>query len=97
MGVVHRPEAELGFEVEVPQRGNLSDPPVLPLEKVLAGPAADDPATPTWLVTVDAPPKVDPSGDRTSAEVYSEIIDAVSGAAIRGRERVERKGSPLQT
>src|SRR3989442_928376 len=32
-------------------------------------PKADDPTTPTWLVTVDAPPKVDPSGDRTSATV----------------------------
>jgi len=45
-------------------------------------PRADDSTTPTWLVTVDAPPKADPSGDRTSARVYSEIIDAVSGAVI---------------
>ena len=47
-------------------------------------PKPDDPTTPTWLVTVDAPPKVDPSasGDPMSATVYSEIIDAVSGAVI---------------
>jgi hypothetical protein len=45
-------------------------------------PRTADAATPTWLVTVDAPPQVDPSADPTSATVYSEIIDALSGAVI---------------
>jgi hypothetical protein len=46
---------------------------------VLAG---ADPATPAWVVTVDAPPKANVLGEPTTAKVFTDVINAVSGAVI---------------
>jgi hypothetical protein len=45
-------------------------------------PAGADRATPVWVVTVDAPPKANVLGDPTTAEVFTDLINAVSGAVI---------------
>jgi hypothetical protein len=45
-------------------------------------PAGANPATPAWIVTVDAPPKANVLGEPTAAKVFTEVIDAVSGAII---------------
>jgi hypothetical protein len=41
-----------------------------------------NPATPAWVVTVDAPPKDDILGERTTAKVFTDVIDAVSGSVL---------------
>jgi len=41
-----------------------------------------NPATPAWVVTVDAPPKDDILGERTTATVFTDVIDAVSGEVL---------------
>jgi hypothetical protein len=45
-------------------------------------PAGADPATPAWVVTVDAPPKANVLGEPTTATVFTDVINAVSGAVI---------------
>ena len=45
-------------------------------------PAGADPATPAWVVTVDAPPKANVLGEPTTAKVFTDVINAVSGAVI---------------
>jgi hypothetical protein len=45
-------------------------------------PAGADPTTPAWVVTVDAPPKANVLGEPTTAKVFTDVIDAVSGAVI---------------
>jgi hypothetical protein len=45
-------------------------------------PAGADPATPAWVVTVDAPPKANVLGEPTKAKVFTDVINAVSGAVI---------------
>jgi hypothetical protein len=45
-------------------------------------PAGADRATPVWVVTVDAPPKANVLGDPTTAKVFTDVINAVSGAVI---------------
>ena len=39
-------------------------------------------ATPAWVVTVDAPPQANVLGEPTTATVFTDVIDAVSGAVI---------------
>ena len=41
-----------------------------------------DPAAPAWVVTVDAPPQANVLGEPTAATVFTDVIDAVSGAVI---------------
>jgi len=45
-------------------------------------PAGADLATPAWVVTVDAPPQANVLGDPTTATVFTDVIDAVSGVVI---------------
>ena len=45
-------------------------------------PAGADPAAPVWVVTVDAPPQANVLGEPTAATVFTDVIDAVSGAVI---------------
>jgi hypothetical protein len=45
-------------------------------------PAGADPATPSWVVTIDAPPKANVLGEPTTAKVFTDVINAVSGAVI---------------
>jgi len=45
-------------------------------------PAGADLATPAWVVTVDAPPQPNVLGEPTTATVFTDVIDAVSGAVI---------------
>jgi hypothetical protein len=45
-------------------------------------PVGADPATPAWVVTVDAPPKANVLGEPTTATVFTDVINAVSGAVI---------------
>jgi hypothetical protein len=45
-------------------------------------PAGADPATPAWVVTVDAPPKANVLGEPTTDRVFTDVINAVSGAVI---------------
>jgi hypothetical protein len=45
-------------------------------------PPGADPATPAWVVTVDAPPKANILGEPTTARVFTDVINAVSGAVI---------------
>jgi hypothetical protein len=45
-------------------------------------PAGADPATPAWVVTVDAPPKANVLAEPTTATVFTDVINAVSGAVI---------------
>jgi hypothetical protein len=39
-------------------------------------------ATPAWVVTVEAAPKTDVLGQPTTATVFTDVIDAVSGAVL---------------
>jgi len=41
-----------------------------------------DPNTPAWVVTVDAPPKVIVLSEPVTAKVYTDVIDAVTGAVL---------------
>jgi hypothetical protein len=45
-------------------------------------PSGANPATPAWIVTVDAPPQPNILGDPTTATVFTDVIDAVSGGVI---------------
>jgi hypothetical protein len=45
-------------------------------------PAGASPATPTWLVTVDAPPQPSVLGEPATATVFTDVVDAVSGAIL---------------
>lgn len=45
-------------------------------------PAGANPATPAWVVTVDAPPQPNILGEPTTATVFTDVIDAVSGGVI---------------
>jgi hypothetical protein len=45
-------------------------------------PAGASPVTPTWIVTVDAPPQPNVLGEPTTATVFTDVVDAVSGAVI---------------
>ena len=58
--------------------------PLSQAESLIGHPAppAADPATPAWVVTVDAPPQADILGEPTTATVFTDVIDAVSGAVI---------------
>ena len=45
-------------------------------------PPGANPATPAWIVTVDAPPQPNILGEPTTATVFTDVIDAVSGAVL---------------
>ena len=45
-------------------------------------PAGANLATPAWVVTVDAPPQANVLGEPTTATVFTDVIDAVSGVVI---------------
>jgi hypothetical protein len=45
-------------------------------------PPGANPATPAWIVTVDAPPQASILGEPTTATVFTDVIDAVSGAVV---------------
>ena len=45
-------------------------------------PPGANPATPAWAVTVDAPPQASILGEPTTATVFTDVIDAVSGVVI---------------
>ena len=45
-------------------------------------PAGANRATPAWVVTVDAPPQDNVLGEPTTATVFTDVIDAVSGVVI---------------
>jgi hypothetical protein len=53
-------------------------------ESLIGHPAPDgaNPATPAWIVTVDAPPQANILGEPTTATVFTDVIDAVSGVVI---------------
>jgi hypothetical protein len=45
-------------------------------------PPGANPAAPAWVVTVDAPPQASILGEPTTATVFTDVIDAVSGGVI---------------
>ena len=45
-------------------------------------PPSANPATPSWVVTVDAPPKANVLSEAATAKVFTDVIDAVSGAVL---------------
>jgi hypothetical protein len=53
-------------------------------ESLIGHPAAPgaNPATPAWVVTVDAPPQANILGEPTTATVFTDVIDAVSGGVV---------------
>jgi hypothetical protein len=58
--------------------------PLGPAESLIGHPAppGSNPATPAWVVTVDAPPQANVLGEPTTATVFTDVIDAVSGGVI---------------
>jgi hypothetical protein len=53
-------------------------------ERLIGHPAPPgaNPASPAWVVTVDAPPQANVLGEPTTATVFTDVIDAVSGGVI---------------
>ena len=45
-------------------------------------PSGANPATPAWVVTVDAPPKPSLLADPTTAKVFTDVIHAVTGKVL---------------
>jgi hypothetical protein len=58
--------------------------PLGPAERLIGHPAPPgaNPASPAWVVTVDAPPQANVLGEPTTATVFTDVIDAVSGGVI---------------